>query len=760
MSDNAASPPAWVRVARYLVPVLTLVYGVTLLPGVRGGDGPRFVPWLEIGVGDGLVVVSAVLCLVRAACVPRSRLAWVLLGLGPLAYVAGDLYYYGVLSQLEAPPYPSVADALWLALYPAFVGGFVLLVRDTLRGVRPTVWLDGLTGGFGAAALLGAVVLRPVLSVTGGDLPVVVTNLAYPVCDLALLIVLMLVFNMHGWRPGGVWWLLGFVALTLLLADSVYLLQVASGTYVDGGLLDGAWAIAFSVLGLAAWIPPTDPVPVRHSLASLIVPAVLSIMSTVVLFAGAVQSLPVLVAVFGLLTVLFAGARLTLALLETWRLVVARLEARTDELTGLPNRRRFLELLGDELERGSVTAVMIVDLDRFKQVNDSLGHGVGDILLQVIGGRLESQVRTEDTTVARLGGDEFAVVVRDQDEAVVYTIAARMREVICEPVQLSGVTLAVDASIGIAMSPGHGMTWESLMSKADAAMYVAKRTGSGVEFFTESRDVSGIERLALLSELRDALGDGGLTMHYQPVFSAAGDSVVCIEALVRWPHAHRGMLEPEDFLAVAIEGGLSRHLTDEVLRLVTEQAVRWYADGLQVPVSVNLSQADLADPDLAHRVTSACERAGLPASALQLEITETIALTVMEQAVPLLQLLRERGHVLLLDDFGTGYSSLALLRDLPLDVLKLDRSFHADLDRDGVRTIVSATIRMARELGLTIIAEGVETASALEDMRALGCDGAQGFWLQRPESAEQVCVGLRQRFADAVPGPHPLPDSP
>ncbi len=485
----------------------------------------------------------------------------------------------------------------------------------------------------------------------------------------------------------------------------------------------------------------------QHSRASLAVPAVLSLLSTGVLFAGAVQSLPVMVAIFSLLAVLLASLRLMMALLETWRLVVARLEARTDELTGLPNRRRFLELLGGSLAAGESTAVMIVDLDRFKQVNDSLGHGVGDTLLQIIGARLAGRVRTPDTVVARLGGDEFAVIVTGQDEAVAYTVAARMREVIAEPVELSGLSLTVDASVGIALAPDHGSSWELLLSRADAAMYVAKRTGSGVEFYAEHRDDSSVDKLALLAEFRTALENDELAMFYQPVYSLEDGAILSAEALVRWPHPDRGMLVPDEFLPVAVEAGLSRQLTDEVLRMVVDQAARWHADGYDVPVAVNLTQADMTDSELLLRVSSACERVGLPPRLLHLEVTESITSAVVEQAMPTLRALSEHGHGLLLDDFGTGYSSLSFLRTLPLDVVKLDRSFLDGLDLPAAATIVRATVDMAHALGLLIVAEGVETAAAMAQVRELGCDAVQGFWTHRPAAAHQVTASLRAGFA-------------
>jgi len=750
MGRGTWRPPLWGRALAVLVPVVTLMYGVTLVPGLRG-DHPVFVPWLEIGVGDGVIVASGLVCLLRARLLPQARAAWLMLGLAPLMYAAGDMLYYLAGATGRPMPYPSWADAAWLATYPLLNIGLVLLVRSQLRGVRASLWLDGLTGGLGAAAVLGAVALRPVLEATGGSLPVVLTNLAYPVCDLALLTVLMLVFNLHGWRPDRCWWLLGWLAAGLLVTDVVYLLQAASGTYTDGGLLDVGWPLAFAALGPAAWSRPREAGVVREGRATLVVPAALSMASTGVLFGGAVQALPFVVCVFGLLAVLIASLRLLVALVETRRLVAARREARTDELTGLPNRRHLLETIESRLLAGAPTTLMIIDLDRFKQINDSLGHGVGDMLLRVIGSRHTDRTPGFDATVARLGGDEFAILLDGQDETFALEVARRTREVIGQPIVLSGVTLSVDASIGIAYSPRHGTTWESLLSRADSAMYAAKRHRSGVEQYTEARDAQGIDHLELLAELRDALTRGALEVHYQPVHSFDQDRITSVEALVRWNHPARGLVSPAEFLPIAIEAGLSRQLTDEVLRMATAQAARWHSEGLDIPVAVNLTEADITDPELPGRIQSACERAGLPPSHLQLEVTESITAAAIDTALPMLSALRRRGHRILLDDFGTGYSSLSFLRTLPLDVVKLDRSFLADIDDPGTSAIIKATVYMAHALSLRIVAEGVETDSELTMLRELKCDSAQGFLIHRPALAETLGLALRHGSRRAAP---------
>ncbi|GAA2724925.1 putative bifunctional diguanylate cyclase/phosphodiesterase [Cellulomonas aerilata] len=746
--------PRAIALLRLAVPVVAVLYAVTLLPGVRGPQ-PVFVGWLDSGVGLGVVVASAALCLLRAALVGAERRAWIFLGLAPLAYVCGDLYYNAVLVGADVVPYPSWGDLGWIGVYPLLVTGLVLLLRARVAGVRASLWLDSLTGGFGAAALLGALVLRPVLELTQGRLPVVLTNLAYPVADLGVLAVLMLVFNLHAWRPGRSWWLLAWVAVVLLGSDSLYLLQTAAGTYVDAGPLDAGWILALGALGLAAWQRPPRTTAVREGSASIAVPATLSVLSTGILFAGALHALPLVVCLAGLATVLLASARLFFALVESRRLAAARLEARTDELTGLPNRRSYLESVQAALHAGDPVTVMIVDLDRFKQVNDSLGHAVGDDLLQVLGRRMAARVGSDRTLVARLGGDEFAVLTREGAEADAYAVAEQLRGVIAEPVELGGLVLRVDSSVGLAHAPRDGTTWEALLARADAAMYAAKRGGTGVAQYDATRDADGVDRLALLADLRVALETGRLEVHYQPVRSLHTDHVTSAEALVRWTHPTRGLLSPAEFLPVAVEAGLSRMLTDEVLRMATDQAARWHAEGLDVPVAVNLSESDLTDPDLLDRIAGHRTRTGLPARSLTLEITESTVAAVMDTALPTLEALRTQGHLLALDDFGTGYSSLWALRTLPIDVLKLDRSVIRAVGSPATDAVVAGTVSVGHALGMRVLAEGVETVADLEALRLLGCDSVQGFVLHRPAPALQTTTVLRALAARPTATPVP-----
>ncbi len=434
-----------------------------------------------------------------------------------------------------------------------------------------------------------------------------------------------------------------------------------------------------------------------------------------------------------------------LSVVETRRLMRAQAEARTDELTGLPNRRHFLEQLRTRLAAGERLTVMLLDLDGFKKVNDTLGHSVGDTLLQVVGERIRRGFRSDQVLVARLGGDEFAAVVDGADRARAGEVAERLRELIREPVQLAGVSLAVGASVGAALAPEHGSTHDVLLSRADAAMYEAKRTRTGSAMFSVERDSRNVDQLSLLAELREAVTQGELELLYQPVYSVPDGRATSVEALVRWRHPSRGVLSPADFLPLAVEAGLTREITDVVLHAACRQASLWLAAGCAVPVAVNLFPADLTDPGLARRVHDACAGAGVPTELLSLELTESATAAAMESALPALEQLRAAGHQLLLDDFGTGHSSLAYLRDLPIDVVKLDRSFLTRLDDVAGRAIVLAAVQLAHVLGMTITAEGIETEAMWSVVEELGCDTAQGFLMQRPATGEQIgaVLGLR-----------------
>ena len=421
-----------------------------------------------------------------------------------------------------------------------------------------------------------------------------------------------------------------------------------------------------------------------------------------------------------------------------------RHQATHDALTGLPN----WELLRDRLEQGLAAAsrsagevaMLLIDLDRFKEINDSLGHSYGDKLLCQVGPRLQSVLREGDT-VARLGGDEFAVLLPLVDGVgEAESVAARLREALHRPFDVEGVSLDVEASIGIVLSPWHGTDTEALLRNADIAMYVAKEVKAGAVVFQPEEHATAPSRLSVLGDLRRALeGTGELFLHYQPKYTLDGDRIEGLEALLRWQHPTQGLIPPDEFIPAAEGTGIILRLTERVLDMALAQMRMWADNGHAVPVAVNLSTRCLLDAGLPDLVQRLLTQHGVPAELLRLEVTESAVMGDAARCMEVLQRLHDLGARLSIDDFGTGYSSMAYLRRLPVDELKIDRSFVLGMtttQHDAV--LVRTAIDLGHNLGLTVVAEGVEGAEHVTALRALGCDIAQGYHYARPMGAPQM----------------------
>jgi diguanylate cyclase (GGDEF)-like protein len=420
-------------------------------------------------------------------------------------------------------------------------------------------------------------------------------------------------------------------------------------------------------------------------------------------------------------------------------------QALHDVLTGLPNRACFYERTDGVLEQataeGRCCAVMLFDLDRFKEINDTMGHKYGDRVLTEVGPRVRRVLRGHDT-VARLGGDEFCVLlpgVSGQLEAG--RVAERIIEVLEEPFDLDGIVLGIEASCGISLAPIDGDSADLLLQRADIAMYAAKDSQASVVVYTKELNVSTPDRVALLGDLRNAVARNEFILHYQPKASMRTRAVEGAEALIRWEHPTLGLLYPDSFIPEAERSGLIEPMTHWVLEEALRQSRRWM--DLAAPhaprafsMAVNLSARSLLDASLPDVVQGALSRWGVAPHLLDLEITETIIMTDPARARRVLTELADIGVTLSIDDFGTGYSSLAYLRDLPVHQLKIDRSFVQELGaRSGDAVIVRSVVDLARNLGLRTIAEGVEDAATWEQLTDLGCDSAQGFYLARPMAA-------------------------
>jgi diguanylate cyclase len=398
-------------------------------------------------------------------------------------------------------------------------------------------------------------------------------------------------------------------------------------------------------------------------------------------------------------------------------------------------------------------ALALIDLDRFKEVNDTLGHHYGDQLLVQVGQRLQAALRKVDT-VARLGGDEFAVLLpRIETAEGAVTVAKKLQAALEEPFVLEGLSVDVEASIGVALYPEHGNDPEELLQHADIAMYVAKDTHAGFVLFDPTLDQHSPRRLALLGELRRAIDQGQLLLHYQPKIDAHSGQVLGVEALVRWQHPTHGLLPPGDFIPLAERTGLIGPLTHYVLDAALQQCRTWRQGGHELPVAVNVSARRLLDLDFPDEVAGLLTHWRVPARLLVIEITESTIMADPTHAIQILGRLNEMGVQLSIDDFGTGYSSMAYLKTLPVHELKVDRSFVAQMtsdSRDAV--IVHSTIDLGRNLGLRVVAEGVEDSLTLQHLDLLGCHAAQGYHISRPVPAEDLITWLQHQQA-ATPNP-------
>ncbi|MGA7966068.1 MAG: EAL domain-containing protein [Gammaproteobacteria bacterium] len=427
-------------------------------------------------------------------------------------------------------------------------------------------------------------------------------------------------------------------------------------------------------------------------------------------------------------------------------------EATHDKLTDLPNRVLFMDRLEQALQRAhaeeNALGVLFLNLDGFKEINDSLGHYSGDRVLKSVATRIQNAVH-ESVTVARLGGDEFGLVMpRLRREVDILATVKAIRKALEAPYMLEGLSISLAASIGATIYPAHGRDADTLIQRAEVAMYWAKKDRSGYALYSPEQDKSSPHRLILLGELRQAIPRQELLLEYQPIVVAKGTPVHGVEALVRWEHERFGRLSPDDFIPLAERSGFIREITNWVLRHTLEDAAVWHNDGLPVSVSVNVTSASLLDPEFANTVAGLLASFKLPEHALTLEITETTLLSDQDRAYETITRLSSLGVRTSIDDFGTGYSSLAYLRKLPVSSIKIDRTFVADMaEGEGGEVLVNAIIQLAHALHLHVTAEGVENDSAAERLPDMGCDALQGYAICRPMPAADVPAWYAQRYS-------------
>jgi diguanylate cyclase len=698
--------------------------------------------------GIGLVAVVAILVGIRHKT-GNDRRAWILIVAGLISFLAGDVCYYILDAVSETTPFPSPADVLYLGMYPLVILGLLRLIRQISPGRDWASLLDASIAAVGTFAVLGVLVIDTYVADGSMEFAGRLISVSYPVMDVALVAVAVRLVGVVSLRRPAYSLLAGGLC-SLLVADTIYGVLNSAGTFQTGGFADLFWLGFYVLVGLAALQPAIpESVHMRGPSAGQLSRSRLGMLCLMTL------AVPVIDLVWGRPAdkTLTAVTSMLMFVLVLGRLaglmgVVLRSEerARLDTLTGLGNRLLFDEHVARSVERGGdgVISVLFVDLDDFKVVNDSIGHQAGDDLLIAFANRLQSCVRSEDL-VARLSGDEFAVLLESAvDEAHAINVVRRLQDQMRMPVVVGGREVLISASVGLVVEPRAMIDRpQALLQAADVAMYRAKSKGKGrYEIFDHEMYKEQLEILDLKSDLAVALERGQFEVYYQPIVDMGDERIVSIESLIRWHHPTRGMVTPDRFISLAEQTGLIVPIGRWVLREACMQLSRWQQ---QVPetaprtVSVNLSARQLHDPDLVRDVMSAIADSGLSPWQLTLELTESMMIDEFERASRVLEQLRESRVQIAIDDFGTGFSSLSYLRRLPVDIIKIDRSFVAEMrNSTTAEALVRMVIDLAKVLDLRTVAEGIEDEDQAERLSTLLCDEGQGYFFARPQPAAAI----------------------
>lgn len=736
---------------------------------ILAGWGGEFTVCVVTNVSFVMFAVFATVCAVLAArgVSGRKRHAWTFIGIGLAGWIFGSLVWAYLELATDVPPFPSLADIGYLMFPIGVCIGLAIYPVGYAGHSRTRLVLDGLIAAAALFQISFVTVLRDVYEVGGTSRFAFGLSLAYPLFDVMVVTVAVLVHTRARMGQRRTLTVLTVGVVVMALSDSAFVYLTARGMYEDpiGGVANVGYMAGLLIIGVAALLatkesatePSTVRVPPKWALFLPYVPLAIS---------GAVCA-PTSLRQPGMAALFLSTAVLVVAVLlrqffvvrENRRLLVLVADqAMRDPLTGLANRALFNDRLSHAMqlhvrERQPV-AVLSVDLDDFKLVNDNLGHPAGDELLTLVAARIVGGVRTGDT-VARVGGDEFAVLLEGKTEHSLQ-VAHGLMASFDEPFLVDGHDLLLRPSIGLAVATADDtdISGEALLKQADMAMYSAKRSHTGgVHTFepemylirpTAPGRAGGTGTVQLLGQLRHTIDHAGLSLVYQPKLGLADGELVGVEALVRWPHPEHGLLGPDQFLPLVREHGLMRSMTDLVMELALDDAARWMADGFRVPVAVNMFAPSLCDLSLPSRVRRSLDDRGLSPDLLTIEITEDLLLDDVEGTRQVLDALREGGVRVAIDDFGSGYSALGYLCELPIDEVKLDRQFIAPILVDGrAATVVRAVVDLAHDLGMTVVAEGVENDATATRLRDYGCDVAQGFHFSLPLSAAEMDDLLR-----------------
>jgi diguanylate cyclase (GGDEF)-like protein len=744
---------------------IALSLGYFLLPSAALQDLVYQVP--------GMLAVVAIMVGIRLHR-PADPRPWITLAAGLALSTAGDWTWVLLDRVYHVEPFPSVADVFYLGGMGVVALAVLRLAKGLVPGGDRASLLDALIVAVGVGMLSWVFLMQPIVADQTQSFGEILVALAYPMLDVVLLAVLVRLVLQPGAQPMSLRLLIGAL-VAFLVSDFPYAFMSVMGGYETGNIVDLGWMVGAVLWGAAALHPSMlsigDPVDRagadQFSPMRLLLLVAASLMGPAVLVFQWVNGEPIAVPVIAagcvtifLLVIMRLGAVVDAlrATLDERRVLEHELERRAlhDPLTGLANRTLFHDRLGHALARrsGSV-AVMFLDLDDFKTVNDAYGHAAGDKVLRTVADALRNTLRAEDT-VARLGGDEFAVLLADSpDHYDASLVAGRLLEAVQVPVHVAGYEHAIGVSIGISLGRGGEASAETLMRDADIAMYVAKGQGKGTfTVFEPSEHHAVVRGLELRSDLDHAVREHEFELHYQPILSLTSGEVAGVEALVRWPHPTLGLLAPAEFIPLAEATGAIIPLGDWILEEACRTAAGWNAgtragdgaDAMPPPmpgyVSVNLSAVQLADPGFAAGLTRIVRTTGLSPRQLVLEVTESARLD-QDVAAGTLRRIRAAGVRLAIDDFGTGYAAIGQLARMPFDLVKVERSFVANIGSDPrAESLVGGIVDLARRLGVDVVAEGIENGIQLARLREAGCAFGQGFHFAAPMPPAELATFL------------------
>ncbi|MFY9783142.1 MAG: EAL domain-containing protein [Acidimicrobiales bacterium] len=723
--------------------IAVVVYAVALFTDLHShsGTSSTLTSWLwRVAT---LAPVFPVFVRVRQRAELRGT--WFIMGLGVLLFNLGSLLQAVSLHGVTRFVTPTLRDVVFVLAYFAIAFAVSLVTQQSFGSRANSVRLDGIIAGLAMASLASMYWFKQNIEISGRPL-LAELNIFNPILVIALLVLLLAGLVPKHFRSDGVTSLLIIGITAFAVSDVIHLNHAVFASSSYEAYVDVLRPIGLCCLALAAWPRLDRRTDVRGFLEAPrglnIIPVIFGTLSVAILALSVIRSLSESTSFMALAALMLVIIRMVVTQSEVRLLGKSNFaDARTDHVTGLPNRRAFLED-GEaklaSLKSSEQLGIVLIDLDGFKEVNDSIGHAHGDELLKIVGQRFAQRI-ADRGSVARLGGDEFAYTFVIDANVDPTASARELAWTLTNPVSLDGTKVRVNASVGVAIWPQHGLTHVELLRSADVAMYEAKRSHVGVCVYRDENDVNSRERLSLISELRTAIDRHRLTLNYQPTRNLRTNKVHGVEALVRWQHPMLGLLQPDEFIPLAEQVGLIMPLTRTVLdRAITELA-RLDRSGHSLHMSVNISRWDLMDQHLAESLERMLQWHKIPAARITLEVTESCLSQDPVRAKESLERLRKSGVKISIDDFGVGYSSMSQLLELPVDELKIDKSFTLALNSDRrAISLIRSMIEMARALGLVVIAEGIEDEENYELLRSAGTDIAQGNFVSRPLTSLQL----------------------